>query len=150
VTKGIALLFSAVAGMLVAMQPPINSKLGTAVGNFAAATISFMVGTLALVAVTVLAGGTHLSGLRDVPWWYFAGGLIGAVFVASSLVMVRTLGAGGVVAATIAGQLTASVVIDTFGLLGVAQKPLTLGKMVGIALLAAGVFLIVRDNWSFV
>jgi transporter family-2 protein len=145
VTKGIALLLSAFAGALVAMQPPINSKLGNAAGTFAAATISFTVGTIALLAVTVVAGGTHLGGLRDVPWWYFAGGLIGAVFVASSLVTVRTLGAGGVVAATIAGQLTASVVIDNFGLLGVAQKPLTLAKMVGIALLAAGVFLIVRD-----
>jgi transporter family-2 protein len=145
VTKGIALLLSAAAGMLVAMQPPINSKLGGAVGNFAAATLSFLVGTVALVVVTVLAGGTHLGGLRHVPWWYFVGGLIGAVFVASSLVTVRTLGAGGVVAATIAGQLTASVVIDRFGLLGVAEKPLTAAKVAGIALLAAGVFLIVRD-----
>ena len=144
-TKGIALLLSAFAGALVAMQPPINSRLGSAVGTFAAATISFLVGTVALLVVTVLAGGTHLGGLRDVPWWCFAGGLIGAVFVASSLVTVRTLGAGGVVAATIAGQLTASVVIDNFGLLGIAQKPLTLAKMVGVALLAAGVFLIVRD-----
>lgn len=144
-TKGIALLLSACAGMLVAMQPPINSKLGGAVGTFAAATISFMVGTLALLAVTVVAGGSHIGGLRGVPWWYFAGGFIGAVFVASSLVTVRTLGAGGVVAATIAGQLTGSVVIDQFGLLGLEEQPLTIAKVAGIVLLAAGVFLIVRD-----
>jgi transporter family-2 protein len=144
-TKGLALLLSAAAGMLVAMQPPINSKLGQSVGTFAAATISFMVGTVALLVVAVVAGGTHLGDLKGVPWWYFAGGFIGAVFVASSLVTVRTLGAGGVVAATIAGQLTASVVIDRFGLLGIAQKPLTAAKVVGIVLLAAGVFLIVRD-----
>jgi transporter family-2 protein len=145
VTKGIALLLSAFAGMLVAMQPPINSKLGQAVGTFAAASISFLVGSLVLVAVAVLSGGTHLDGLRGVPWWYFAGGLIGAVFVASSLVTVRTLGAGGVVAATIAGQLAGSVVIDHFGLLGLAKQPLTVAKAAGIVLLAAGVFLIVRD-----
>jgi transporter family-2 protein len=145
VTKGIALLLSAAVGMLVAMQPPINSKLGGAVGTFAAATVSFMVGTSVLFVVTILSGGLHLGGLRGVPWWYFAGGLIGAVFIASSLVTVRTLGAGGVVAATIAGQLTGSVIIDQFGLIGLAKQPLTVAKMVGIALLAAGVFLIVRD-----
>jgi transporter family-2 protein len=145
VTKGVALLLSAVAGALVAMQPPINSKLGNAAGTFAAATISFMVGTLALVVVAAFAGGTHLGGLRGVPWWYFAGGLIGAVFVASSLVTVRTLGAGGVVAATIAGQLAGSVVIDHYGLIGLDKQPLTVAKVVGIVLLAAGVFLIVRD-----
>jgi transporter family-2 protein len=145
VTKGIALMLSAVAGFLVAAQPPINSKLGTSVGTFAAATISFMVGTAALFVVAAFHGGTHLDGLRGVPWWYFAGGLIGAVFVASSLVTVRTLGAGGVVAATIAGQLAGSVVIDHFGLLGLDKQPMNLAKVAGIALLAAGVFLIVRD-----
>jgi transporter family-2 protein len=79
-----------------------------------------------------------------VPWWYFLGGLIGAVFVASSLVTVRTLGAGGVVAATIAGQLTGAAVIDQFGLLGLSKTPLSATRVVGIALLAVGVFLVVR------
>jgi transporter family-2 protein len=144
VTKGIALLLSAFAGMLVAMQPPINSKLGGAVGTFAAATISFLVGTAVLFVVAVASGGTHLGGLRGVPWWYFAGGLLGAVFVASALVTVRTLGAGGVVAATIAGQLTGSVVIDHFGLLGLSKHALSPTRVVGIALLAVGVFLVVR------
>jgi transporter family-2 protein len=145
VTKGIAILLSCVAGGLVAMQPPINSKLGAAVGNFAAATVSFVVGTIALIVVTLAAGGHHFGALRDVPWWYFVGGFIGAVFVASSLVTVRTLGAGGVVAAVIAGQLTFSVVLDRFGLLGLTEKPLTLARVAGVLLLAAGVFLIVRD-----
>jgi transporter family-2 protein len=145
VTKGIALLLSACAGMLVAMQPPINSKLGGAVGTFAAATISFMVGTAALLVVAIASGGTHLEGLKGIPWWYLVGGFIGAVFVASSLVTVRTLGAGGVVAATVAGQLTGSVVIDNFGLLGVDKQPINITRVIGIVLLAAGVFLIVRD-----
>jgi transporter family-2 protein len=144
-TKGLALLLSAAAGMLVALQPPINSRLGTSIGTFAAATVSFLVGSAALLVVAILAGGSHLSDIRHVPWWYFAGGFIGAVFVASSLVTVRTLGAGGVVAATIAGQLTMSVVIDKFGLLGLPEKPLAATRILGIVLLAAGVFLVVRD-----
>ncbi len=61
------------------------------------------------------------------------------------LIAVRTLGAGGVTAATIAGQLTLSVVLDQLGILGLAQKQLTPGRVIGVALLAAGVFLIVRD-----
>jgi bacterial/archaeal transporter family-2 protein len=143
-TKGIALMLSAFAGFLVAAQPPINSKLGGAVGTFAAATISFMVGTAALFVVAVANGGTHLEGLKGIPWWYLIGGFIGAVFVASSLVTVRTLGAGGVVAATVAGQLTGSVVIDHFGLLGLEKNPVNATRLMGVALLAAGVFLVVR------
>ena len=144
-SKGLAAALAAVAGMLVAMQPPINSKLGHAVGTFAAATISFLVGTVALLVVTVVAGGSDVGAVRHVPWWYFVGGFLGAVFVASSLVTVRSLGAGGVVGATIAGQLTMSVLLDRFGLLGLEQRPLSLARVGGVLLLAAGVFLIVRD-----
>ena len=61
------------------------------------------------------------------------------------LVTVRTLGAGGVTAATIAGQLTMSVVVDQFGWLGVEKDPIALAKVVGLVLLAAGTFLIVRE-----
>jgi transporter family-2 protein len=65
--------------------------------------------------------------------------------VSTVLVTVRTLGAGGVTAATIAGQLTLAVIIDQLGILHVTQKPITLARIVGVVLLAAGVFLIVRD-----
>ena len=142
--KGVALLLSAVAGALVAMQPPINSRLGKGVGTFAAASISFLVGSIALIVVAAVAGGNHLGRASSVPWWAYLGGFIGAVFVASSLVTVRTLGAGGVVAATIAGQLTMSVVVDHFGWLGVERQTITLARVVGIVLLAAGVALVVR------
>jgi bacterial/archaeal transporter family-2 protein len=145
VTKAVALLLSGGAGALVAMQPAINSKLGHATGTFAAATISFTVGTLALLVVTLVSAGQDFGAVRGLPWWYFAGGFIGAVFVASALVTVRTLGAGGVVAATIAGQLTFSVIIDRFGLLGLEQRDVSPPRVLGIVLLALGVFLIVRD-----
>ena len=63
----------------------------------------------------------------------------------AALTTVGTLGAGGVTAATIAGQLTASVVIDGLGLLGVERQPVTVSRIAGIAVLALGVYLIVRD-----
>jgi uncharacterized membrane protein YdcZ (DUF606 family) len=36
-------------------------------------------------------------------------------------------------------------VIDRLGILGLAQKPLSAARVVGVVLLAVGVFLIVRD-----
>ena len=53
------------------------------------------------------------------------GGLIGALYVGSIVWTVRALGAGGLTAATIAGQLALAVVIDHFGWLGVARSPIT-------------------------
>ena len=146
-TKAIAVLATAAAGGLVAMQAPINSGLGKAIGSLPAASFSFAVGLCALVGITFLAGEGfgRVDSIGDLSWYYLIGGLLGAVYVTTVLISVRTLGAGGVTAATIAGQLTLSVVLDQLGILGLAQRGLTPARVLGVALLAAGVFLVVRD-----
>ncbi|MGH2837338.1 MAG: DMT family transporter [Thermoleophilaceae bacterium] len=142
-----ALLLTVFAGGLIAMQAPINSILGKSVGTFAAASVSFVVGTVALVLITVLVGGGFgdLGEARHLSWYYLMGGVLGAVYVTTALVAVRELGAGGVTAATIAGQLTLSLVIDQLGILGVDKQPITWERVVGVLLLALGTLLIVRD-----
>lgn len=145
--RWVALAVMVVVGGLVALQAPINSVLGKAAGSFHAAAWSFTVGLVALVALALLTNGLGTPGrARELEWYYLVGGgLIGATYVTSVLVMVRTLGAGGVTAATIAGQLAMSVTIDHFGVLGLQRSPVTLTKLLGVALLAAGTLLVVRD-----
>jgi transporter family-2 protein len=146
VKPGVAVILTACAGGLVAMQAPINSALGRAAGTFAAASISFIIGTTALVGITVLSGQkVDLAAVGDLRWYYLIGGLLGAAYVTTVLVSVRTLGAGGVTAATIAGQLSTSVLLDRLGAFGLPEKPLSIARVAGVALLAVGVFLIVRD-----
>ncbi len=145
-TRSLAVFLGAGAGALVAMQAPINSRLGRTVGGVQAATFSFLVGTAALVAISfVLRGGLgSLGSVGKVPWWALVGGLLGAVYVFVALEAVKTLGASGLTAVVIAGQLAMSVVIDRFGLLGVAKTPITVHRVLGIVLLIAGVALVVR------
>ena len=145
--RGLAVVLTAMVGGAVALQAPINSHLGKSVGTFQAAFLSFAIGTVALLVIASLAKG-GLGGIRHAtnpPWYYLTGGLLGVAYVSTVLVTVRTLGAGGVTAATIAGQLTLAVVIDQLGILKVEQKSITLTRVIGILLLAAGVALIVRD-----
>jgi bacterial/archaeal transporter family-2 protein len=146
-TPALAVTATVVAGGLVALQAPINSKLGKAVGTFSAASVSFAIGLVVLVAITLLLGGGfgRLGEALNLPWYYLLGGVLGAVYVTTVLLSVREIGAGGVAAATIAGQLSASVLVDRLGILGLEQRGLTFSRVLGIALLAAGVLLIVRD-----
>jgi transporter family-2 protein len=142
-----AVAATVVAGGLVALQAPINSKLGKAVGTFAAASVSFAIGLAVLVVIALVFGNGfgRLGEALHIPWYYLLGGVLGAVYVTTVLLSVREIGAGSVAAATIAGQLTASVVVDQLGILGLEQRSLTFARVVGLALLASGVFLIVRD-----
>jgi transporter family-2 protein len=147
VDRGVAVVLTAFVGGLIALQAPINSMLGKATGSFQAAFISFAIGTVVLAVIAAFAkGGFGTMGeATTLSWYYLTGGVLGAAYVTTVLVTVRELGAGPVVAATIAGQLSASVVLDQFGLLGLPKDPITVGKIVGVLLLAAGVYLIVRE-----
>ncbi len=110
------MLLTAGVGALIALQAPINGGLGRSIGTWQAAFLSFAIGTVLVRGFALLAGG--LGSLS---------------------------GAGGVTAATIAGQLTMSLVVDQLGLLGVERQPITVAKVLGVVLLALGVLLIVRD-----
>jgi bacterial/archaeal transporter family-2 protein len=145
--RGVALPLALAIGGGLALQAPLNSMLGRYVGDFTATVVAFAVGLVALLAVSVFAGG--LSGIvhaTDVPWWaLIGGGLISALYVASIVWTVRALGATGLSAATIAGQFAVAMVVDHFGWLGVDRQPITASKLAGLALLAAGTWLVVRD-----
>jgi transporter family-2 protein len=145
--RGVAVTLAAVIGGALALQAPLNSILGRSVGSVQASVVAFGVGLAALLAVSVFAGG--LSGIAhaaDAPWWALVGGgLISAMYVASIVWTVRALGAGGLTAATIAGQFGVAMVVDHFGWLGVERQPITVSRLAGLALVAAGTWLIVRE-----
>jgi transporter family-2 protein len=141
----VALLLTAAAGGLIALQAPINAGLGRSTGGLPAALVSFAVGSVALAVIVVLSGKAGgLSSTFDVSWYYLLGGLLGAIYVSNALIAVSVIGAGGVAAATVTGQLTASVVIDRLGLFGLDQVALSPQRLLGIGLLMAGTFLVVR------
>jgi transporter family-2 protein len=143
--RGLAVLLTAAVGGLIALQPAINAGLGRATGSLPAALVSFSVGTLLLaLIVTAVGQAGGLSSTFDVRWYYLLGGVLGAAYVTVALIAVTSIGAGGVAAATITGQLTAAVVIDRLGILGLEETPLSTVRIAGVVLLLAGTYLVVR------
>jgi bacterial/archaeal transporter family-2 protein len=143
--RGVAVIVMAAVGGLIAAQPAVNAGLGKETGSLAAALVSFGIGTLLLAGIVVVAGEADgLAGMFDVPWYYLLGGVLGAAYVLTALIVVKEIGAGGVAAATITGQLTLSIVLDRLGVLGLEETPITWERVVGVGLLLAGTYLIVR------
>ena len=143
--RGLAVVLTAIVGGILALQAPINAGLGRATGSTTAALVSFTVGTLALVVVVAVSGEANgLASTFDVRWYYLLGGLLGAIYVTTALITVRSIGAGGVAAATITGQLAVSVLIDRLGVLGLEKAPLSVSRIAGVVLLMAGTYLVVR------
>jgi transporter family-2 protein len=134
-----------VAGAALPVQFSINAQLrgwlhGSAV---VAAAVSFFVGTIALVLIAVILREPWSGGaVRYVPWWLWTGGLIGAFYVLSSIILLPRLGAAATVAFVLGGQVVASIVLDNFGWLNVPKHELSPGRLVGAALIAGGVALV--------
>lgn len=135
------------AGAILALQAPINGRLSREVGRFPAALVSFTVGLLALIAVATALGQIgELGGVAEARWYWLTGGLIGAVYVTTALAVVAMIGSGGVTAGTVAGQLTASVIVDRLGILGLEEVAISPERLAGVVLLVLGAWLVVGER----
>ena len=63
--------------------------------------------------------------ISAIPWYQWTGGLFGAFYIAAAVVLAPRLGAAALIASIVAGQMIASLVLDTRGWAGFAQQPLT-------------------------
>ena len=143
--RSLSLALAVLAGAGASVQAPINAALGRDVGRFQAATVSFAAGIVVLIFLSlVVGGGFREIGSHPVPWHYVAGGVLGAIYVAVSLSVVRSLGVVGLTAAVITGQLTMALVLDRTGALGLERIPIAPSRIGGVALLVMGVVLVLR------
>ena len=134
-------------GVLLPLQAGINAQLRTVLGApLAAALVSFVVGTAALAIGVVLARAPLpvAAAWARAPWWYWIGGVIGAAYVAGVIVLAPRLGAATLIAAVVAGQMLASLVLDHFGWVGFPVQAVTPARLLGAALVIGGVLLVQR------
>jgi len=140
-------VMAVLAGTMIAAQGVVNGRMAFHMGGpMQAAFISFTIGWIALLALN-LAFGNRLPVLEAVgaaPWWAWLGGLMGAVVVTLAAFAVPRIGVATYVSAFIAGQLTAALFYDHFGILGQAVREITPLRLLGVLFMGIGVYLIRR------
>jgi transporter family-2 protein len=139
------MLFAVVAGAGVAAQAIINARLRFILGAPVwAACAQFIVGLflLGLVALVTQQSPPTAGSLGRAPWWMWTGGIFGATFILMSVIVTPKLGTALMLASTIVGQLGAALVIDHYGWFGADVIEISLRRVLGVVLLAAGVLLI--------
>lgn len=139
-------LVALIAGGMIAMQAPINAEVAARLGHpLSAALWSFCVGT-AVLAVFVLLfarSSTNLGAIQSMPlYMLIGGGLLGAMYVLVNLILAPKIGIAAVMALGIAGQLTAALVLDRFGLFDLAERELSAGRIMGVLLVFVGALMV--------
>ena len=135
------LAVTAGTGILLALQGPVNAKLGAALAApIAAALVSSSV-TAAIAFGVLMVSQQPVEWRAPSPWLYVAGGSLGICIISAAIVVTPKLGAGTFLAVAIFGQLAAGVILDHFGLLGLEQHTLSFGRIAAVGLVLAGAVL---------
>jgi len=141
---------SLLAGGLLPIQAGANAQLSKTAGSpLAATTLQLSIGGLLLLSIAATAGSLDaLTRLPTVPWWHALGGLASALYIVAGIVLFPRLGAVVTIGLFVAGQMFASVALDTFGLLGIAARPFDAVTALGSAAVLLGTVAIVRGQPS--
>ena len=134
-------LFVAVAGALTSVEAGANARFTKTLGGPWWPAILFSVISLACLAVPAafLGGGLPGDKLRAVPWWGWTGGVISAIYIVSMLIAPGRLGSGLFTGLTVTAAIIASIALDNWGLVGFDVHPAGPGRLIGAALMVAGI-----------
>jgi len=140
-------ILALLAGAGLPVQASVNSAMRQHLGRPEwAALVNFGVGFLALAGLLVAQRATlpPAEAFGRAPWWAWSGGVLGAFFVAVTVVLTPRLGLVATMALILAGQVAAALAMDHHGLLGLGSRALTPARALGAALLVVGVILVQR------
>ncbi len=142
----LAMIAVVFGGAATALQAPTNAKMMTAVGSpVNAAFVSFAIGTAALgILAVLLQAKPDIAASRALPWYAWAGGLYGSIFVVAAAWGVPRLGVATTITLMVAGQLLLSVGLDHFGAMGMPKQPISWGRTAGVAMVLLGVLMVRR------
>ncbi|MCS4486508.1 DMT family transporter [Staphylococcus americanisciuri] len=142
------LILGLIFGCAPPIQAAINSSLGQSLNSpFFAALISFAVGTLTLFVITALVHRRYQiqhehAQFGPLRWWYFIGGLLGVLFVTTTIILTAQIGVTYTLITVMLGQIITSLLIDHFGLLGITPRKISKQRILGLIIILFAISLI--------
>jgi bacterial/archaeal transporter family-2 protein len=139
------LILALCVGGLLPLQGSINAHLGKSLNHPLQATFISFFG--AMILLVILLALIHpqmpsVAQLKATPVIYFTGGIYGVIFVTTILILAPRIGIANTLVATIIGQLIVSVVLDHFGVFGLARHPINTYRLIGCIGLLASLYLV--------
>lgn len=142
----IMILLATIGGAMLSIQAAINGQLGSKVGVFKSAFLTFSVGALLTALLIFFFEPKHSVTLLDVPKWQLLGAMFGVPYIVIMVLAVQRIGTATATVAVIFGQLTMSMLIDNFGWLGNEQIPFSIHRLVAVIFLGAALYFIYSSN----
>lgn len=141
-------IWTVLSGAGIPMIGVLNSGVARSVGNpFAATAIMFAIAALIAAFITLpFYGIPSFSQLGSAPPISYGAGLLIGFYGLSATIIIPRFGAASFIAFILIGQLLTSAVIDQAGIFGMPKKPLDLTKIMGLAVIIAGIAIMEFGN----
>lgn len=135
-----AVALTVLAGLAGSVQVAVMGRFGGRIGVVEALTFATGVQLLLSLAILLVArsGFGGLSGAFRTPAWMWLGGVMGLTVVFTITFAQPRIGATATIGILIAGQLVMGLLIDRYGLFGVAQIAISPARLAGVVLLGIG------------
>ena len=140
----LVILIGLIGGVGVGLQVPIAGAMGQRVGGVASSFIIHVSGAIFSGIFLFLRGGEKIKDWHTLPWYMLIAGIFGLILYLTINVTLPRLGSTMMVVLIIVGQLLAGLVVDHFGLLGVATRHIDLPRALGVVVLVLGAYLIAK------
>ncbi|HBQ68756.1 MAG TPA: hypothetical protein DD781_21400 [Leclercia adecarboxylata] len=142
----IMIILAVIGGATLSIQAAINGQLGSSVGVFKSAFLTFSVGALITALLIFFFEPKQAVTLLDVPKWQLLGAMFGVPYIVIMVFAVQRIGTAVATVAVIFGQLTMSMLIDNFGWLGNAAIPFSMSRLGAILCLGIALFFIYSSS----
>ena len=130
-------LLSLLGGALIAVMVVINGRLTALVSAQFATVIIHVVGLFLIGTIAVLR--RDRAALRPQKWYLYLGGVIGVATTMCNVLAFSRISVSALLALALFGESLTGLVIDQYGLLGHERHPFARRKLLGLALLVAGI-----------
>ena len=138
------IIIAVIGGVTVALQAQFMGLIDKGIGTRESVFITYVSGGILAGLIMLFSRGGNLRSWGEVPWYAYSAGVLGLVIVGAIGYTVPRLGLSRAFTIIVASQFLTIALLDHFGLLGAAMRPLDLSRLLGFGVLILGVWLIMR------
>lgn len=135
-----------ITGLAIGAQSTLSSRVGSIIGSFRTGVLTNFVGGmiagLVLVVLLIINGKEYIKIPAVAALLLVLAGALGIMIITGVAFSLQRAGVAAGLATIILGQMVISLVADARGWAGAEPIPVTLPRILGLVIMAAGVYLL--------
>ena len=136
---------TALGGVATALQAHFMGLMDKRLGTLESVFITYFSGGVLIGLIMLIQRGGNLSAGAATPWYAYSSGALGLIIVGTLSYSAPRLGLVAAFTIFVSAQFTMGALVDHFGWMGSAIRPLTASRLAGMAVVLAGIWLISRE-----